>query len=221
MNRHLVIPKKTQLEQLYLAEKRNSCEIGQDLGLPSTLIYSLLRKYKIPRRRGGGRLANIYRTYMPSRLIRGELSDFERGYACGMLDGEGSVGITRQKRHRDQFTLRPFIYITNTNWAVMERLRAALGGGVNTTRGNGKNIQEKYVLRIYNMKSVYETLSVLLAGLTIKPTQAVLVMEFCKSRLNGAIEQGLGYTKRELEIFALVRELNRKSGRLGSHLLGG
>jgi hypothetical protein len=55
-----------------------------------------------------------------------------------------------------------------------------------------------------------ETLSRIKDKLILKKRQAELVLEFCQSRINGAVDRGLGYSDRELELYEELRKLNKR-----------
>jgi hypothetical protein len=202
------MPSKEELEHLYFVERLPIYKIAEMFGLSCTPVYKWFKYYGIVIKRGAGRSINIYRNYVPSKLVKGEVTDFELGYICGLIDGEGCIGIEKQKR-KGGFMLRPYIHITNTNSEVIDYARNVLGGGIEIQR---KKPPEKdvYVLRIYNTKLLVETLSRIKDKLILKKRQAELVLEFCQSRINGAVDRGLGYSDRELELYEELRKLNKR-----------
>jgi hypothetical protein len=205
-----IMPPKEKLEALYLREKKTLEQLASMFGVSCTPVYKWLRYYGIPIRRGCGRSANIYRNYKPSALVKGDVSDFDLGYICGIIDGEGSIGITQQKRKDEGITLRPYVQIVNTDYEAIKFLQSELGGDIQIHVSKNSKEKDTYHLRIMNTQLVLNTLRKILSGLKIKREQAILVIEFCESRLKGAIERGLGYTEQELEIFHKVKELNKR-----------
>jgi len=66
-----------------------------------------------------------------------KLSDCEKGYVAGMLDGEGSIVITKRKNERQHRNPEIYIQIVNTNQDVIFWLKQKLlGGRFQTTRQN-------------------------------------------------------------------------------------
>jgi hypothetical protein len=147
---------------------------------------------------------------VPSKLIRGELSHFDVGYICGLIDGEGCIGVSRQKRKDSKDILRPYIHITNTNQEILSELKDAIGGSIQHQESHNPREKDVYTLRLFNTKLVSETLAKIGDKLKLKKKQAELVREFCQSRMNGAVEHGLGYSDRELELYEELRRLNKR-----------
>lgn len=128
------------------------------------------------------------------------------GYLAGLIDGEGTVTITKNKGR-----MLPRIDINNTFKDALVYLKDrvplfCLSNGKNLT----KNHKQCYVLRAWGASRVYPILDCVLSLLIIKEKQAQIVMKFCESRLTREKENGV-YTKEELEFVEIIRYLNRRT----------
>lgn len=163
--------------------------------------------------------------------LQKSLSDFEKGFLAGMLEGEGYLGITKSRKKSLsrgwQFTVR--ITIANTNKELLEKCRSMLNGlgVVGVSRKNtyktrvSRNWAVCYTLAVYRYRDIEKLLQQLLPHLVSKRKKAELLLEFIKLRKqarritlqsmdNGRIvgQRGSGYSQRELKIYSELRELN-------------
>jgi len=204
----LKIPTKDELERLYNIEKMPLYKIAKKFGLSTTPIYRWFKYYNISIKRGFGRTMNVYQNYIPNKLIENKANDFEIGYICGLIDGEGCIGLYKQK-NKGYVVLRPRISIYNTNHEVIYYAVSILGGKVEYAKKQSPE-RDIYLLRLSNTKLLMEILFRIKDKLIIKKQQAELLFEFCQSRLNGAMERGIGYTEREMQIYDKIKILNKR-----------
>jgi len=122
------------------------------------------------------------------------LSETEKAYIAGLIDGEGTIGVHKGKGA----CLTPRVQIANTNIPILTWLLEKIGTGyVHRT---------EYETAFYDVKPL---LTATLPYLKIKKRQAELVMEFVDLRLSRSkwFDQ---FTQREIEIREELRKLNMK-----------
>lgn len=153
-----------------------------------------------------------------------QLSEVDKGYIAGVLDGEGSIGLQKVKGRKGQQEFRPRIYIANTNLAIIKRCAKILGLGNeaihNRFKGRWKPI---YALNLSKLNDTYRLLQNILPYLE-KRRQAELLMEFMKMKLHSKrkiIRDSRGRIRgvepapvpnRVYEIYEELRKLNKRGG---------
>jgi hypothetical protein len=75
-------------------------------------------------------------------------SERDKGWLEGILDGEGSLYITKNSKNRVTPVYQPHVIIVNTSHALLERVKKIVGGG---------NILPKRSQFMYYKNVVYET----------------------------------------------------------------
>ena len=122
------------------------------------------------------------------------LSETEKAYIAGLIDGEGTVGVHKGKG----ICLAPRVQISNTQIPLLTWLLEKIGTGyVHRT---------EYETTFYDVKPL---LKAALPYLRIKKRQAELVIEFVDLRLSRTkwFDQ---FTQREIDIREELRKLNMK-----------
>lgn len=146
--------------------------------------------------------AKYWRTYDKVESI--SLSDVERGYMAGLIDGEGTVRIV----HALKKWYAPFIQITNTDKVMMEWLQKTFGvkgiGRLYVEERKNPLYKTKYVYNIASVQGVKQILEQVVDILTTKKKQAILVLEFIGMKEEKA---DYGVLKREQEIFEEIKKL--------------
>lgn len=129
------------------------------------------------------------------------LSDTDAAYLAGIIDGEGSIGLSKITRKSRDF-VAPFVSITNTSTKLVDRLASAYPNG--TWRTRQRNFKNKpvndWVLNKVN--DIVDLLPQIIPHLTIKVDKANLVLDFCKYR-----QEKHPYSDKELEFFVKFKEL--------------
>jgi len=144
------------------------------------------------------------------------LSETEKAYLAGLIDGEGSIhfGLNTSE------TVIPRISISSSNTEVLEWCRNKIGKGYISTLSahsfEGKFHKETHQFIIQAKPTVLPFLEAILPYLIIKKKQAELVVEWCKSRLSRENYDRSTYTKREIEIIKEVKTLNASTRRGGA-----
>jgi hypothetical protein len=113
-----------------------------------------------------------------------ELTDFQKGYLAGMIDGEGTVSIhwiTIKGKKRPI----PIVQISNTNKAVLEKIKEFTGiGHINTSyKYNAYNPRVKpcYKWIVRNKIEIFQFLTQIKDLLIIKKPQAELLVKYLKN----------------------------------------
>lgn len=148
--------------------------------------------------------------YLPTKFL---LSEVDKGYIAGMIDGEGTISISQFHRNGG-ITLIPYIKIGNTNKDVITYLHERIGGNAQTRHRPGNDHHKPCYYTVTSSGArVLGLLPEILPYLIIKRKQAELLMEFCQSRfhaLNGKSSKEAHYSQREWELLTEIRKLNRK-----------
>lgn len=165
------------------------------------------------------RLLNLNREYgdhVKIKVVR-RLSDFERGWIAGLIDGEGSITINAEKRsHRYSlgFSLRPNVSIANKNLELLKEVQYVIGDGIITENQNSKG-HKCYHWSLNGLFVIKSLLKQILPDLIVKRPLAELVLDFCNSRINNLKGKAKApYTAREIDIVRKVIELNKKGGKV-------
>lgn len=103
------------------------------------------------------------------------LSDVEKGYFAGMVDGEGCVSIYLQKNRGVQ---TPLVAVSNSNLDALKYLRKILKVGYISRMG------KYYRFDVKGISAVLPVLEAIRDALIIKRRNAELVLEFCRSRIS-------------------------------------
>jgi hypothetical protein len=139
-----------------------------------------------------------------------DLSDAEKGYFAGFIDGEGSLCFSMNS----ESGLVPKISIANSNKDVLLWARQKIGGSIGRMAPRAWRHQaETYQLIIASKRKVFPLLEAILPYLKIKRDRAELMIEWCKSRLARPNYNRSPFTKREIDIVREVTMLNRRTRR--------
>lgn len=204
-----IMPMKAELMEMYQEKLLSLDLIGEKYGISFTPVKKWFQFYGIPIMRGRGRSKNIYRNYIPSPLILGKISGFQCGYVVGLIDGEGCIGLNKQKRG-NYWMWRPYLHITNTRKELLEKCQELIGGNLSKGHAYGPNEKPCYNLRLFNYQLLAETLAIVTNLLIIKKKQAEIVLEFCRDRLAGSIDNQKGPTNKEMKAYEELKLLNRR-----------
>ena len=139
------------------------------------------------------------------------ISDVEKAYLAGILDGEGSIGISRYQHPQSKVPhYVTYFSIANTSEELMEWLEEKIFKKISIKRkikprksGFGK--KPCYQITI-GTKKVYLLLKTILPYLVIKKKRAEKVIEFAEQRF--LKPRKVPYSERELELYEECRRLN-------------
>jgi hypothetical protein len=150
--------------------------------------------------------------------VEAKFTDVELGFLAGLVEGEGTVGITKCGTR-----LYPYVYIlANTDMTLIDHThtiveRAGFLASKLLVHSQSEKAKGRRPVATISMHGFQPSLAILRAltpYLVGKRRRAELVMEFCETRIGlwetGAHGQRTPYTEREWEIAREVRTLNRK-----------
>lgn len=134
------------------------------------------------------------------------LTDKQIGYFAGIVDGEGSIAITRTKDKGATY-YAPKMYITNTDLELINKCKEIFKCGTIRLKTKLQNPNHKtcYVYLAGSVKGVKQILTQIVDELTCKKKQAELVLELIKVKEE---KKGFGLDPREEELFLQVHKLN-------------
>jgi len=164
-----------------------------------------------------------------------QLSDLDKGYIAGLVDGEGCISFIRAMRKGGYYNYFPYISIANTNAKVFEWLTSLTGLG--TTRHlmappqseRTENLHQKpwtwsiaFTWQVSNCAAIYTFVTSIYSALKIKKEQAELLLEFLeiasqKPRSQAIRDEKTGFfirripvplTQRQKDIYTRMRILN-------------
>lgn len=138
------------------------------------------------------------------------LSDIERGYLAGIIDGEGTIRIVKAKNKQWKTTYyAPFISITNTDPKLMSYIRelVKIGSFYIELRTKPQH-RQKMVYSIASIEGVKQILEQIKGLLIVKKRNAMLVLEFIEIKKN---KTETGITPRELELYEQTNKENIRS----------
>lgn len=153
------------------------------------------------------------------------VSEKELSWLAGILDGEGSIGISRLMSHRKNPTMTPRISLGNTNPKIIAEVRRIFKKIPVTCfiekrqQTLGKNWKAAEVLQISHIQGAQDILKAVTPYLIGKKLQAEILLSFVDSRMRiyksigrapGSGGRGTPYTDNERELFEKLRILNKK-----------
>lgn len=136
-------------------------------------------------------------------------------YLAGLMDGEGTFSIARRptKKSRLGYGLQPYIEVGSTDQALIEWVRGHMpvaSYGVYRPRSKNDNARDCFCLQVTGMQKIIDFCIELAPYLVLKRPHALVLMEYCRSRLvtfrKGRFERE--FTEHELELFQELRRLN-------------
>lgn len=126
-------------------------------------------------------------------------------YTAGFLDADGHIGFYQQQGK----TYQPNFAIVNANKLTLIYIQLQIGGQIYTRVPKNENHSTTYCLQLTNKRDISKALDKLVPYLVGKRDIAILVKEFCDSRIliNPTIGSNNPLTNRELDIVSAVQRL--------------
>ena len=126
-------------------------------------------------------------------------------YLAGLIDGEGSICLLKNREHRqsDGFVLTLNIGITNTYLPLMKWLVSNFGGVYYTRSSKNPRHSDRYDWYPKGRRNKEELLLSILPYLIIKREQALIGLEFL--RLDSVVN-----TEKRQELVQRLGDLNRR-----------
>jgi len=135
-----------------------------------------------------------------------KLTDFQRGYIAGLIDGEGSICLypylgKGRKLNRVEATIQ----IGNTNKNALEKVKEFTGIGHVYLHNawKKKNYKPCYTYTINNRIEILQFLLQIKDSLIIKKPQAEVMLEFLRTH-----RRGEHMSKKDLELIEKMKKLN-------------
>jgi hypothetical protein len=145
-------------------------------------------------------------------------------YLAGLIDGDGTITITkrydrRKGRKPDYFTYLPTVLISNTNKKIVSYVATILHKHYNPN-GIKKTARSKliYVVGIYSIEKIAGLLKRIIPYLHGKRERAELLLSYCEERMKSLQKvyrsktTRCPYTQREVELAEKLRETNKREG---------
>lgn len=107
--------------------------------------------------------------FEPAQL---RLSDVEKSYIAGIIDGEGYIGIYRSK---DRY-LRPVVNVANTSEVLIDQLRRMTGIGAKYKKTH--HMKSCWSWSVRKFSEIRGLLEAVLPFLVVKRKKAELLLEF-------------------------------------------
>lgn len=118
---------------------------------------------------------NLYR----KEKIELNLTDSEKGYIAGLIDGEGTISF----HNGGKFVNSPTVIITNTHKEAMEWVEQRIPHSRVYYRGETKTWNKIYVLHITHRETIETLLEELYYLLIIKKPQAEVILNYFKKHI--------------------------------------
>lgn len=140
------------------------------------------------------------------------LTEPRAAWLAALIDGEGCVGIWRQRdpKRKGGYKYRPAVQITNTNFDLVARVREFVDGYVTIDQHPRKIVPRHKVLYrvVVNRRAIPKLLEQVRGWLVIKGKQADLVQRYCKI----STEFALHSTDHELfeQLYLECKSLNKR-----------
>lgn len=132
------------------------------------------------------------------------LNDFEKGYLSAIIDGEGTVSISRQNQKGRN------ISFNNTSHELLEKIQQIVGGSIFDKPLSGLGKKPQFQIEINGAFRVYPILNQIISDLTVQRERAKIVLKFCEMRLSRE-KRNSPYTCEEIELIQKFR--HKKGGR--------
>lgn len=144
-----------------------------------------------------------------------ELNCCERAYLGALIDGEGSIFITKSTRKKSSigFSYVPVVNISNNNVEILRKVRKIVGAGCSpcVEKPRFGNRKKSYYVR-FSASAIRQLLPQILDWLVVKRRQADLLLEFLKlsKKRFGGYGGSRPPTAREHEVYKELKKLNRR-----------
>lgn len=142
------------------------------------------------------------------------MTETERAWCAGFMDGEGSFGVTfEQDKRRGTANPRPALQVTNTHLESIHVIQKRFFGYGNivTPKKDKPNHKQQYRLAIRKALHIVRVVHLILPYLVTKHAVAEQLLAFCISRSS---VRGKGryapFTESELRMVKRLSKLNKR-----------
>ncbi|MDO8488058.1 MAG: hypothetical protein Q7S31_01955 [bacterium] len=150
-----------------------------------------------------------------------QLSETDKAWLAGFIDGEGYIGIVRIKKKvtrqsSDTWRYYPWVIVTNTDTKVLADIQLAVSTEKQASLSRTEGHKPAFQVKISKFDDVAQFLEAVLPYLRLKQKQAQLLIDFCKHRKSAKIITGRGHRgmtsfgEIEEKIYLKLRELNKR-----------
>lgn len=158
---------------------------------------------------------------MPNPLPK-LMTNEENAWLAGFIDGEGYLGILKQKKkatkqQSDTLLYHPYLIITGTDEKTIQYLRELTGYGWIVKLSKRQTIHKPaYQYKVTKFDDLISLLSQVQKFLKIKQSQSKLIIDFINYRKKALIKTGRGsrnntsFTEQEESMYQKLRKLNKK-----------
>jgi len=157
-----------------------------------------------------------------SQLVRVQsLSPVERAWLAGVMDGEGSISLSKvfNRLYRRAFLYRPQLEITNSNKPFLVRIAEVIGEGTVHRNKKGDETTRTRWAYIGSAGVLRAILPQILPYMIVKREQAKKMLEYFEfidmRPLWGLREVDPGYYDKLDSFYAVLKKLNRKGKQKG------
>lgn len=168
------MPPKEKLEELYLELNKTPTRISEIFHVSSNTVRRWLDEYNI-------QIKRPYTSYIESNL-----SETEKAYFAGYLDGDGTInfGVSKNKKSRTGYALHYDISLVSKNGDFIRKLQNIIGGKINSyIYEDSRRKKEVHRLGFRNQASGLSFLKAIFPYLILKKRQAELMIRFFEERL--------------------------------------
>jgi hypothetical protein len=134
------------------------------------------------------------------------LVETEKAYLAGIIDGEGTITLSR--RHPDQ-TPSPNVSISNSSLQMLKWVKRHFGGWISKKRTYKAHHRQTYVWGITHNKAI-DLLKLIEKHLIIKKPQARLILSKYKAVTVRTGKYTAAQLKRKMDLVAKIRLLNQR-----------
>lgn len=163
---------------------------------------------------------NMLNTTLP-KLMTNE----EKAWFAGFIDGEGYLGILKQKKkatkqQSDSLLYHPYLIITGTDEKTIRYLKELTGCGWIVKLPGKSNFKPAYQYKVTKFEDLVSLLPEIQEFLRIKQSQSKLIIEFINYRKKALIKTGRGsrnitsFAGQEENIYQELRKLNKKGAKI-------
>lgn len=151
-----------------------------------------------------------------SHIPTENLIECQKRYIAAFLNRETGIQITRSTRPNRAYSLalHPMVHFTNTNRAVIRRMKIWLSCGcVTRMRSAMPTHKDPYALHTTGKCNVLELLKTLVPYLIVKRKQARVPFAYFESRLGHYLGKDRRFNDEGLRLYTELKRLNQKGGK--------
>lgn len=134
------------------------------------------------------------------------MEEVEKAYIAGIVDGEGTVTLTR---HSKKQTPSPRVAVANNNLKLLEWIKSMAGGVIVSKKKRKPHHSDSYAWYAQQDRAI-RFLDEIKEYLIIKRSQADLILEKYKTVTHRAGKYTPDMLKRKMRLVAQIRELNQR-----------